>query len=162
MCRKMRFSNVAFEAALNSKQTYKHGAVVTKGSKIICVGHNEGRRTKSLGEIRSCMHAEIMAANYLINVILKKKYGKNYKNHTKKYIVWVVRKTSHISPKAENNKKVYESQPCYYCLNTLEKHGFTRVGHSDKNGNMVLKKIKDFDKEKLHKSDLQIEIENLT
>jgi len=160
MCRKARFSNIAFEAALNSKQKYKHGAVVTKGSKIICVGHNEGMRTKTMGEVRSCMHAEIMAANYLVNVILKKKYGKKFREHTKKYTVWVIRKTCHMSARAQNNTNVYESQPCYYCLNTLEKLGFTKVGFSNENGDMILKKIKDFDKENLHKSALQLSLEN--
>jgi deoxycytidylate deaminase len=156
MCRKYRFTNIAFSAAHGSTQRYKHGAVITKNSKIICIGHNKGMRTKCLNHIRSCVHAEMDVANKLIN-ILKKKYGNKYRSRTSKYVIWVVRKTIHVSDK---NNKLYESKPCYYCVKDLLEEGFDKIGYSDINGDIVLERLKNINLDKSHKSILQLEVED--
>ena len=158
MCRKNRFSNIALSAALNSTQRYKHGAVITKNGKVICLGHNKGMRTKCLNNIRSCVHAEIDAANKLV-LILKRKYGKKYRNYTSKYILWVVRKSMYNSDSKEN-LKLYDSKPCFYCVKDLLAEGFDKIGYSNSNGEMVVERLKNIQLDKLHKSDLQIQVED--
>ena len=157
MCRKDRFSNIAFSAALKSTQRYKHGAVITKNGKIICIGHNKGMRTKCLNHIRSCVHAEIDVANKLINM-LKKKYGNKYRKYTSKYIIWVVRKTIHVSAGSNKNNNLYESKPCYYCVKDLLEEGFDKIGYSDKTGYIVVERLKNINLASSHKSDLQLEV----
>ena len=73
MCRKEKFSNIAFNQARLSTLNFKHGAIITKGSKIIVTGRNYGERTKILGQIHSCIHAEISVASQLINRYIRKK-----------------------------------------------------------------------------------------
>ena len=80
MCRFTKFKCLAYEVSETSKQKFKHGCIITKNSKVITYGVNQGMRTKCLNNIRSCVHAEIDAANKLIK-ILRKKHGKNYKKH---------------------------------------------------------------------------------
>jgi deoxycytidylate deaminase len=156
MCRKDRFSNIAFSAAHKSVQRYKHGAIATKNGKVICEGHNDGMRTKVLNNYRSCAHAEMVVAVKIIKM-LKKKYGKNYKNYTSKYTIWVVRKSMHNSN--EKNLKMYESKPCYYCTKDLLKEGFDKIGYSNEDGEIVIDRLKDIDTSKLHKSVLQLQTE---
>mgnify|MGYP001431677199 CR=1 FL=1 len=69
MCRKDRFSNIAFSAAHKSVQRYKHGAIATKNGKVICEGHNDGMRTKVLNNYRSCAHAEMVVAEKIIKML---------------------------------------------------------------------------------------------
>ena len=40
MCRSQKFINVAVDQAYNSQMNIRHGAVITKGNKIICKGCN--------------------------------------------------------------------------------------------------------------------------
>jgi deoxycytidylate deaminase len=156
MCRSDRFCSIAYTASLNSKQTCKHGAVITKNSKIMCTGYNEGMRTKLLNNIRSCIHAEMDVANKLIK-ILKKKYGNKYRKHTHKYIIWVVRNTKFS--KQSPNIKYYESKPCFYCVKDLLAEGFDKIRYSIEDGTIIFDRLKDIEQTKLHKSGLQVEIE---
>jgi deoxycytidylate deaminase len=149
-----KFKTMAYEVCEFSKQKFKHGCIITKNSKVITYGVNQGMRTKCLNNIRSCVHAEIDAANKLIK-ILRKKHGKNYKTHISKYTLWVVR----IPNSKHNNVKVIESKPCYYCTRDLYNLGFEKIAYSTNNNSIVYDKLSNLIKSKLHKSNLQKRIE---
>ena len=143
MSREERFSSIAYEQALESELNWKHGAVITKGSKIIVKGKNIGTRTKCLNKIHSCIHAEIDVANQLIKRYLRKKISKNNKNQSlkkllKKYIVWVVRADTSIE-----DCKLKNSMPCNFCLQTLKNLGFVKIGFSNQYGAIQMCKLCD-------------------
>ena len=91
MCRKTKFAELAYEQALSSVMKYKHGAIITKGSKVVSSSMNQGDRTSTLGQIHSSVHAEIAAAGKLINIVIRKKTQNkyNYKRYMKNYIIWL-------------------------------------------------------------------------
>ncbi len=147
MCRKQRFSDIASLCAQKSKVNFRHGAIITKNSKVIVKGFNDGTRTKILDQIHPCVHAEIDALHKLIQ-ILKKKYLhlsrkdfiKLVRKNLKKYIIWVVRISGNKNPHEINYSN---SIPCCECLKVLKHYGMTKVGFSDQEGNIVIKKIED-------------------
>ena len=154
MCRVCKFKTRAYEICEFSKQKFKHGCVITKNSKVITYGVNQGMRTKCLNNIRSCVHAEIDAANKLIK-ILKKKHGKNYKNYVSKYTLWVVR-----MPNFEHSDvKVIESKPCYFCTRDLYRLGFEKIAYSTNKNTIVYDRLSKLIDSDLHKSNLQKIIE---
>ena len=154
MCRICKFKTLAYEVCEFSKQKFKHGCIITKNSKVITHGVNQGMRTKCMKNIRSCVHAEIDAANKLIK-ILKKKHGKNYKSHINKYTLWVVR----IPNKENNNVEVIESKPCYYCTRDLYNLGFEKISYSTNDNTIVNDRLSNLIKTNLHKSALQKKVE---
>ena len=87
MCRKTKFGEIAYQHALNSTMNFRHGAIITKGSKIIVSAHNHNRST-ILGQIHTSAHAEIAVASKLINQYVRKKTTNKYryKTHLKKYV----------------------------------------------------------------------------
>ena len=154
MCKIDRLKNLAYNVSELSQQKFKHGCIITKNSKIITYGVNQGNRTKCMNNIRSCIHAEIDAAYKLIK-ILKKKHGKRYKSHLNKYILWVVRIPSY----QHNEVKVVESKPCYFCTNDLFNLGFEKIAYSTNDNKIVYDKLSNLVKGNLHKSNLQLRIE---
>lgn len=145
MCRKSKFASLAYSQALQSEMNFKHGAIITKGSKIIVSSMNHDNRTSTLGQIHSSVHAEIAVASKLINQFIRKKTRNRneYKNYLKKYIIWVVRAPTYKTETLNNEYR--NSMPCRMCINKLTTLGFTKIGYSDNNGNMVvtsLNKIK--------------------
>ena len=136
MCRKTKFGELAYHHALNSTMNFKHGAIITKGSKVIVSAQNH-ERTTILGQIHSSVHAEIAVAAKLINQIIRKKtYNKfYYKNHLKKYILWVVRAPT---SKKELKQELRNSMPCKMCINKLMELGFNKIGYSNDNGEMIV------------------------
>tara|TARA_B110000285_G_C14901827_1_gene503656 strand:+ start:87 stop:560 length:474 start_codon:yes stop_codon:yes gene_type:complete len=154
MCRISKFKSLAYNFSTNSKQKYKHGCIITKNSKLITYGVNQGMRTKCLNNIRSCVHAEIDAAYKLIKM-LKRKHGKNYKTYISKYMILVVR-----SPNYHHEELiVIESKPCYYCTKDLLNLGFNKIGYSTNNNEIVYDKLSNLINNNLHKSNLQLSIE---
>ena len=154
MCRTSKFSSSAYNISEFSQQKFKHGCVITKNSKIITYGINQGLRTKINNKIRTCIHAEIDAAHKLIKM-LKKKHGNNYSRQLKKYTIWVVR-----SPNYEHEEiKLAESKPCYYCTKDLIEMGFEKVAYSNSNNEIVHEKLKNLENDNFHKSNLQKKIE---
>jgi tRNA(Arg) A34 adenosine deaminase TadA len=149
MCRKEKFASLAYQQALQSQMNFKHGAIITKGSKLIVSGMNQNDRTSTLGQIHSSVHAEIDVASQLINRFIRKKTTNRnkYKNYLKKYIIWVVRAPSYKIDKLTN---VYRnSMPCNMCINKLTILGFTKIGYSDNNGNMIVTYLNKIKKGKL-------------
>ena len=142
MSKYCRVASIAYEQALESKQTWRHGSVITKNGKIIVKGKNLANRTKCLNKIHSCIHAEIDVANQLIKRYVRKKITKSKKSEdiVKKYIVWVIR----IGNSKENGKYLIKnSMPCNHCIDTLINLGFVKIGFSNDNGLIQVKKLKE-------------------
>ena len=130
MCRSQKIISLAVDQAYNSNMNIRHGAVITKGNKIICKGHNTSRsQIKSLNNLELCSHAEMNVARILYNTyIFKKERSKNGKHpkkiNLKKYIIWVAR-ISH-----GNQGDVLYSAPCSKCIDSIKKMGFQKLGFS--------------------------------
>jgi len=147
MCRSDRMSIWAYEQAVLSDCHFKHGAIITKGAKIIVKGRNT-QRTQFLNTHAMCLHAEIDVARKLLNcyIIGKKRSRKsnNYKipkYNLSKYIIWVVR-ASATSSICNTNIKLKQSSPCAECITMLLSLGFKKIGFSDSNGNMIVTNIR--------------------
>ena len=154
MCRISKFKSLACNYSNLSEQKFKHGCIITKNSKIITYGVNQGMRTKCMNKIRSCVHAEMDAAYKLIK-ILKRKHGRKYKTHISKYMIMVVRTSNYNQIK----QIVLESKPCYYCTKDLFNLGFDKIGYSTNNNEIVYDKLSRMIKYDLHKSNYQMNIE---
>ena len=145
MCRSDRMSIWAYEQAVLSKCSFQHGAIISKGGKIIIKGRNTNR-TKYLNTMGICLHAEIDVAMKLINCYIKKqskgkkiKGQKQIKYNLKKYIIWVVRASKNKNKSEAFNYRY--SAPCAECIKTLIELGFKKIGFSDENGNITVKNI---------------------
>ena len=147
MCRKTKFGELAYHNALQSNMNFKHGAVITKGSKVIVSSMNQGNRTKTLGQIHSSVHAEIAVASQLINRFIRKKTRNrnNYKDYLKKYIIWVVRAPN---TKYELKQEFKNSLPCHMCINKLMSLGFSKIGYSNEDGTMTVTHLNKISKTK--------------
>ena len=157
-----KITNLAFEQAELSQCKNKHGAIITKGSKIICKGFNNPR-TKFLNMINCCSHAEMDVMRKFINSYYIPKYGKinvlnrNNKTNLGSYILWVIRISNPRSNNLESTLTM--SQPCKECTKLLKNIGFKKIGYSDSNGDIVIKKISELDTD--HISDAQKYTKNM-
>lgn len=172
MSRNTKIINLATEEALKSTQTFRHGAVITKGSgKIICSGYNKGARTKILNQVFTCTHAEMDVLNKLVNCFLIPKYGKNYKQHCKKYSIWVTRiqrnGIDHLkTPKNKKKQSLEEhlpiinsdSKPCYFCSKMLKEFGIKRVYYTISSNEIEVSNVDQLISN--HKSDCQLKTED--
>ena len=69
-----KVKTIATELASKSPCVHKHGAVITRGNRVIATGYNTNERTSFLGKHDCCMHAEMAAALQFMNsVVLKNK-----------------------------------------------------------------------------------------
>jgi len=150
-----KYVQLAANEAQNSKQAFRHGAVIFgRGGKVICTGYNKGNRTKILDKIFTCTHAEMDVLNKLVNNYLKPKYGKDYKKYCKRYSIVVTR-----IEKCESVLKTAFSQPCYYCAKMLEQYGIKKVYYTLDNENIEMVKI--YDLNSTYKSECQIKGDNV-
>lgn len=144
MCRPQKIISIAVDQAYNSNINIRHGAVITKGNKIICKGCNTSRtQIKSLNNLELCSHAEMNVARMLYNTyIFKKERSKNSKHpkkvNLKKYIIWVAR-ISH-----GNQGDVLYSAPCSKCVQSIKRMGFQKIGFSLSNNETRVVNIHDF------------------
>lgn len=153
MCITTRIQNEAFNIAHKSTQRYKHGAVITQGSKIMFTGFNQNNRTKILNSVHTCVHSEIDVINKLIKH-LKRKHGKHYLKYAKKYSLYVVRLI-----KLHKNAKKYSlanSLPCYYCSKKIKEIGLKNIIYSNEDGLLVKTKCNQL--HSTHQSDAQKKI----
>jgi len=156
MSRNYKIMGKAIEEALNSTQTFKHGAVITcRGNKIICSGYNKGNRSKILNRVFTCTHAEMDVLNKLVNSYLIPKYGKKYKDYTKKYTLWVTRLQNDMSC----GIKTSVSKPCYYCTKILKEYGIKKVYYTLGDNEIECCKVENL--ESTHKSNCQLTSENV-
>jgi len=72
MTRWTKLRNVATQEAMKSNCTYKHGAIIMKGGKVVAKGHNT-YRTKFLDKLDYCQHAEMSAVTRFITDTVRKK-----------------------------------------------------------------------------------------
>ena len=71
MCRKQKIIDIAAEEAYKSDINIRHGAVITKGNKVICKGYNTSRtKIKSLNTLELCSHAEMTVARIFYNTYI--------------------------------------------------------------------------------------------
>lgn len=134
MCRN-HVIQAAYDEALKSNLHIQHGAVITKGSKIITRGRNNSRTT-FLNKKRLCCHAEIDAVQQLIKTQF---HSNSMKPNSKfsKYIVWVIRLGAN-----EDGEHIFRNScPCDDCLALLNHLGFKRVGFSNCNGEIEMDTI---------------------
>lgn len=158
MCNPQRSNKmacIAFEQAKLSPCRYKHGSVISKGSKVISKGFNN-HRTKYSNSLCACTHAEIDVANKFIKTYMRKKNSFNKKNFNN-FILWVVRLSNPNSNKLES--KITGSKPCKECIKKLTKLGFCKVGYSDNNGNIIIENIKYMNND--HLSEAQLSFKKL-
>ena len=142
MCITTRIQNEAFNIAHKSTQRYKHGAVISKGSKVISLGFNNPR-SKYLNYNDGCSHAEMDVARRFINGFYRKKksYCNCKKNSDKlnSYIIWVVRISNPNSEHLES--EITGSKPCSECVKKLLYLGFQKIGYSDNQGNIIVENL---------------------
>ena len=153
MCNTQRSNKmacVAFEQAKLSPCRYKHGSVISKGSKVISKGFNN-HRTKYSNSIYSCTHAEIDVANKFIKTYMRKKNSYNKKN-LNNFILWVVRLSNPNSKELES--KITGSKPCKECIEKLKKLGFCKIGYSDNKGNIIVENIKNIESDHLSEAQM--------
>ena len=134
MARSYKFISLAQEEAEKSRLNYRVGAVITKGSKVMFSGCNN-ERTKSLNSFAFCQHAELEAARKLNNILLRKRDKNKNKRDLKKYIIWVTR--------IRSKNQLSESAPCSDCIKKLTNMGFSKVGYTDNDGNIYVKKLQE-------------------
>jgi tRNA(Arg) A34 adenosine deaminase TadA len=135
MSRFTRVIHAAYHEALKSDLHIQHGAVVTKGSKIVSRGRNNDR-TSFLNRKRLCCHAEIDAVQQLIKTQFHSNSMKPNEKFSK-YIVWVIR----LGSDGKGNRILRQSQPCDDCLSLLDHLGFKRVGFSNCDGEIEMDTI---------------------
>ena len=150
-----RLINQAYLEALKSTCKFKHGAIITKGSKVICKGYNNSRsKHKYLNNITCSTHAELEVLRIFINTHLKGK--KNWRSKSKNsynlngYILWVVRVSNH----SLKTSTMLDSCPCLKCKKILQEYGFKKVGYSNSDGKIIVVNIRDINTN--HQSDAQM------
>jgi deoxycytidylate deaminase len=137
-----KMANIAYDQAILSPCRYKHGAVISKGSKVISLGFNNPR-SKYLNYNDGCSHAEMDVATRFINGFYRKKksYCNCKKNSDKlnNYIIWVVRISNPNSEHLES--EITGSKPCSECVKKLLYLGFQKIGYSDNHGNIIVENL---------------------
>ena len=132
MARPYKFISLAQEEAEKSSLNYRVGAVITKGSKVLSKGYNNNR-TKTLDSFAFCEHAELAAGRQLFNRFIRKRDKKKNKRDLAKCIIWVTR--------IRSNGELSNSAPCSNCIKRLLDMGFVRVGYTDNDGNIFIRKL---------------------
>ena len=159
MSRQRKFKQLAVNQALKSKANYRHGALVVKGNRVYPSGFNNSRN-KFLNKYDCCQHAEMDAITKFINSHVRRnptthpaiKVGKTVciASHApnmiffSKFTVWCVRISEY---KSSNDKlKTTSSGPCIVCLKRMRELGFGKVAFSNKEGEIEIHKLKNYDK----------------
>lgn len=155
MCKLNKIKNLIIEEAQQSNMNFKHGAILTKGSKTLAKGYNKPR-SKFMNVLQTCIHAELdVVHNYTTitlhkNIHLQKKM--NHINELSKCTLWVGRLT--------NSGNLAGSKPCNNCLFYLKKMGIKKIGYSTNNGTMCIEKINNISND--HLSDAQYKLNTLS
>ena len=95
-----------------------------------------------MNHIGVCCHAELDVARKFFNMYIRKKrfitkYDKKRKFNN--YILWVVRISN---PKNKLfTSRLTGSKPCHECIKHLKLLGFSKIGYSDNNGNIIVENM---------------------
>ncbi len=119
----------------NSKMSKNHGAVIYKGNKLMCIGHNHNRSCY-YGNIMCSTHAEIDVLRKFINNVL---YGKisnslnfyDIRRTMKKYTMYTSRSDKNLL-----------SIPCKDCAEFIFKMGIKKIYYMNES-NILLFREKD-------------------
>ena len=130
-----RIRQAAFHEALKSDIHIQHGAIITKGSKIVIRGFNQAR-TCFLNKKRLCVHAEMDVTQQLIKTQFHRNSMKPDKKFAK-YIIWVIR----LGTTDTGEHCIRNSKPCDDCLDLMKQLGFKKVGFSNEDGEMCIDSI---------------------
>lgn len=139
-----RLIGFAADESRHSIQQFKHGAVLCKGGKKICCGHNIDTRTSYRQNICCSIHAEMGVVTKFLNSYIKihshSKDPEKIKRKLAKFSLCVVR--SIIS---ENNEICcVNSVPCSDCIQKLKTVGLKNIIYSDQNGSIITEKLSSF------------------
>ena len=144
-----KITNLIIEESKNSDINFKHGAILTKGSKILAKGCNKSR-SKFMNILQTCIHAELDVVHNYATTVLHRNINFKKKNiytpELSKCTLWVGR--------VNKEDNLGESKPCLICLGYLKRLGIKKIGYSNTTGEMIVKKIGDIDTQ--HLSDAQI------
>lgn len=133
MSRKVRIIDAAKTQAEKSSMLYKHGAVLTKSSKILSRGFNNSR-SHFMCANSTCLHAEMsVILRYCSNVLhirIDKRRKDIFVPQLSKCILWVVR--------LSRTNTLTESKPCSECLSFIKRIGIKKIGYTNKKGCIIL------------------------
>lgn len=117
--------SIAINAAMESPQMYRHGAVVfTNRKKIVKANHNTNNRTKVNNKYYPSIHAEI---NCLLCITEKELNAPSN--------LLVIR----INPSGN----LCNSRPCIDCLQYIKKYtNIKKIYYSNECGNIIMEKVK--------------------
>jgi deoxycytidylate deaminase len=137
MCKKLRIIDAAIEQAEQSSMFYKHGAIITKSSKILSRGFNNPR-SHFMSINSTCLHAEMdVILSYCTNILhinIDHRRKNIYVPQLSKCILWVVR--------VSKTNTLTESKPCSDCLSFIKRIGVKKIAYTNKEGNLVLQNTK--------------------
>ena len=137
MCRNDKMIEYAMKQALKSNLKFQHGAILSKGGKILASGFNKSR-SSFMNITQTCLHAEMDVINKYYNTVVHKKLNLKKKQNISelsKCILWVIRLSA--------NNELVSSKPCNVCINNIKKIGVKKIGYSDENGNIIIENTKD-------------------
>lgn len=131
----------AFES-YKSELGYKHGAIIYRGKKKICAGHNMNTRTTYRNNLCCSIHAEMDTVTRFLNSFLKihKMAGSNpekIRRKMNKFSICVVRSTEKI----DGQVLYMNSMPCRDCLKKLKMVGLNKVIFSDSDNTVYCARI---------------------
>ena len=137
-----RLAGFAADESRLSIQQFKHGAILCKGGKKICAGHNIDTRTSYRRNICCSIHAEMGTVTKFLNSYIKIHATRNsnkIKRKLNKFSICVVRSI------IINGQICYaNSTPCCDCIKKLQTVGLKNIMYSDENGNIITEKIATF------------------
>jgi deoxycytidylate deaminase len=152
MAKIIKISNLIVEQAIQSDINFQHGAILTKGSKILAKGYNKSR-SKFMNVLHTCIHAEIDVLHTYITTILHKSINLKKKNiiipELSKCTLWVGR--------ILKDGSLAYSKPCYHCINYLRKVGIKKIGYSTKNGTIQIEKIVDIESDYISVAQIKLQ-----
>ena len=136
MCRANKMIEQAKKQALKSNLNYQHGAILSKGGKILASGYNKSR-SSFMNITQTCLHAEMDVINKYCSVIMNKKLNLKKKQEIlglSKCILWVIRLSA--------NNELVSSKPCGVCIKNLKKFGIKKIGYSNDYGEIIIENTK--------------------
>ena len=136
MCRNIKMGNYAKKQAMKSQLRFPHGAILSKGGKIMVSGFNKSR-SSFMNTNQTCLHAEMDVINKYCSVIMKKKLNLKKKQEIlglSKCILWVIRLSA--------NNELCSSKPCGVCMKNIKELGIKKIGYSNDYGEIIIENTK--------------------
>jgi deoxycytidylate deaminase len=124
MARDEKFLNRAIGVAMTSKCRWKHGAVVTKGSRVVCWSPNVFRNHSEIDYQGATFHAEDAALRDLSRLT-----GETYgRGDFSGYTIYVARVNNLGVPRL--------SRPCGPCMRLLTSRGVHNIVYTNETGGL--------------------------